>query len=298
MPQINFKDSRFVSWTLGIALVLFIFGFIFTLVSFTKFKNSTKIAIEGYESKIKGLEATLTETTIEKTALAEQLDAEQRKNADFEEQISEIEGTIGDLEKLSKTDPELLNKYSKVYFLNENYIPSGIVQIPSAYTQNDSKDYWLHKQIWPFLEKMIKAAKADRIDLEIISGYRSFDEQVEVKSGHVVVYGAGTANQFSAEQGYSEHQLGTTVDLTTKELGINYEQIETTKAYEWLQKNAYKYGFILSYPEGNTYYQFEPWHWRFVGIKLAKDLNDDGKYFYDLSQREIDAYLINFFDKR
>ena len=298
MSKLNLKGNSSILWILVIALILFICGFFYTQVTFAKFKESSKVTIEGYESKIKGLEVTLAEATIEKTALAEQLDAEQRKNADFENQISEIEGTLGDLEKLSKTDPELLNKYSKVYFLNENYIPNALVQIPSTYTQNDSKDYWFHKQVWPSLEKMLKAAKEDRINLEIISGYRSFDEQVEVKSGHVVVYGAGTANQFSAEQGYSEHQLGTAVDLTTKELGVNFEAIKTTPAYKWLQDNAYKYGFILSYPEGNSYYQFEPWHWRFVGIKLAKDLDDDNKYFYDLSQREIDAYLINFFDKR
>jgi D-alanyl-D-alanine carboxypeptidase len=60
--------------------------------------------------------------------------------------------------------------------------------------------------------------------------------------------------------------------------------------------NAYKYGFTLSYPKGNTSYVFEPWHWRFVGVKLATDLHNQGKNFYDLDQRSIDAYLVNFFD--
>jgi hypothetical protein len=45
------------------------------------------------------------------------------------------------------------------------------------------------------------------------------------------------------------------------------------------------------------YYQYEPWHWRFVGKDLADDLRDDGKYFYDLDQRTIDSYLIDIFDR-
>src|SRR3989344_8584910 len=106
MSKLN-KENKRILWILGIALVLFVFGFFYTQISFAKCRDNTKIANEAYETKIKGLEATLTETTIEKIALAEQLDSEQRKNKDFEEQIEEIEGTLGALEKLSKTDPEL-----------------------------------------------------------------------------------------------------------------------------------------------------------------------------------------------
>ena len=108
-------------------------------------------------------------------------------------------------------------------------------------------------------------------------------------------YGSG-ANSFSADQGYSEHQLGTTIDFTTEEIGASSSVFGKTTAYQWLLENAYKYGFILSYPEANKYYQFEPWHWRFVGRGLAEKLHQEGKNFYDLDQREIDEYLISFFD--
>ena len=53
---------------------------------------------------------------------------------------------------------------------------------------------------------------------------------------------------------------------------------------------------MLSYPKNNAYYIFEPWHWRFVGQDLAKDLQTDGLFFYDLDQRQLDEYLISFFD--
>ena len=110
-----------------------------------------------------------------------------------------------------------------------------------------------------------------------------------------MIYGAG-ANQFSADQGYSEHQLGTALDFATTEIGAGFDGFEKTDAYRWLLDNAYQYGFILSYPQNNNYYQFEPWHWRFVGRDLAKKLSKEDKNFYDLDQREIDEYLISFFD--
>ena len=139
-------------------------------------------------------------------------------------------------------------------------------------------------------------ARSSSIDIEVISAYRSFGTQTEIKSTYKIIYGLGS-NQFSADQGYSEHQLGTTIDFTTSEVGSSYVGFEKTEAYQWLQDNAYKYGFILSYPEDNTYYQFEPWHWRFVGTSLAEGLYKEGKNFYDLDQREIDRYLLFFFDK-
>ena len=82
------------------------------------------------------------------------------------------------------------------------------------------------------------------------------------------MYGSG-ANSFSADQGYSEHQLGTTVDFSTSSLGGSLNGFDQTEAYEWLDKNAHRFGFILSYSKDNAYYIYEPWHWRFVGKDLA-----------------------------
>jgi D-alanyl-D-alanine carboxypeptidase len=111
-----------------------------------------------------------------------------------------------------------------------------------------------------------------------------------------VTYGSG-ANAFSADQGYSEHQLGTTFDFTTEGIGGGLvTSFENTPAFAWLKDNAHKYGFTLSYPKDNAYYVYEPWHWRFVGEDLAEDLHEAGKTFYDWDQREIDKYLIKIFD--
>ncbi|OHA89400.1 MAG: hypothetical protein A3C70_01400 [Candidatus Zambryskibacteria bacterium RIFCSPHIGHO2_02_FULL_43_14] len=213
----------------------------------------------------------------------------------FQGQIQNIGSTVGTLEKLAKTDEELLKKYSKVYFLSENYRPAQLVAIDKKYLYN-KEDAYIHTQVSSYLEKLLEAARVDGIDLLIASAFRSFETQVSLKSEYKVVYGAGTANQFSADQGYSEHQLGTVADFTTADVGGVFSKFQADPAYEWLLANAYKYGFILSYPERNVYYKFEPWHWRFVGVELAKRLHTDNEYFYDLGQREIDEYLIKLFD--
>ena len=227
--------------------------------------------------------------------LTNELEAEKNRNAVFSGQIQEIASTVGNLDKLSKTDKELLQKYSKVYFLNENYIPDSLSQVKSDYLYEPSRKMYFHAKAYPFLETMLNAAKDAGIDLKIISAYRSFEEQTSLKNQYSVTYGSG-ANKFSADQGYSEHQLGTTLDFTTSKTGSNFNAFDKTESYKWLIENAYKYGFILSYPDGNEYYQYEPWHWRFVGKALALRLHEEREVFYELKQSQIDPYLLKIFD--
>lgn len=231
----------------------------------------------------------------ERDSLAKQLTGERERNDAFSSQISEISDTVNVLEKIKNTDPELLRKYSKVYFLNENYVPAKLTNISSRYLYQPKEEEKIHTNIWPHLREMLQEAEDDDVDLKVVSAYRSFFEQYTLKTNYKVSYGSG-ANQFSADQGYSEHQLGAAVDLTVEGVVPTTLAFEQTEAYTWLLKNAYKYGFILSYPKGNEYYQFEPWHWRFVGVELATKLHRDDKYFYDLDQRQINEYIANFFD--
>lgn len=237
----------------------------------------------------------LAQSQEEVARLSNELGTEKYKNSLFSGQIKEIAGTIGTLDKLAKTDKELLQKYSKIYFLNENYTPKGLVEIPVKYLYDQDKTVRIQASTSPYLLDMIDDAKRRGFNLLIISGFRSFGEQSSLKSSYKFTYGSG-ANQFSADQGYSEHQLGTTVDFTTSDLGASFGSFGDSKEYKWLLDNAYRYGFVISYPEGNTYYQYEPWHWRFVGRSLAERLHEEKQNFYDLDQRQIDAYLIKLFD--
>jgi D-alanyl-D-alanine carboxypeptidase len=255
--------------------------------------SSEELAIAS--SSIAALTKQLTDLGVERDELATSYLGEQDRNEDFEKQIKKIGKTVGILDKLSKTDEELLQKYSKVYFLNEHYVPESLKNIEPAYVYDESRTFQLHSKVIPNFNKMAAAAKHDGIDLWVVSAYRSFQTQAQLKGQYLVTYGSG-ANAFSADQGFSEHQLGTTVDFTTKGLGGGLDGFESTAAYTWLKDNAHKYGFTLSYSEGNAYYVFEPWHWRFVGEDLADDLKRANATFYDWDQRKIDAYLVKIFD--
>jgi len=246
-------------------------------------------------STIAALASELSLTTEELEELEDDYRREKKKNENFEDQIRDITSTVSDLDKLSKTDAELLKKYSKVYFLNEHYVPEKVVAIDKQYLYNENLKKSVHAKVEPFLNDMLDDALEDGVKIWVVSAYRSFYEQAGLKGHYTVTYGSG-ANAFSADQGYSEHQLGTTLDFTTEGLNGGLNGFGATPAYTWLTKNAHKYGFTLSYPENNAYYVYEPWHWRFVGEDLADDLYDDGKHFYDLDQREIDKYLLNIFD--
>ena len=257
-----------------------------------QFASSTNM----FQEKIANLENGLAKASNENDDLRNQLNEERDRNNEFAGEINKIAKTVGVLDKLSKTDKELLQKYSKIYFLNEHYIPENLTDINTKYLLPADKKLQIHTKVSPFLDNLLQETEDGEIDLKIVSAYRSFGTQASLKSTYKVTYGAGTANQFSADQGYSEHQLGTTVDFATSDPTTAFISFEKTEAYKWLLNNAYKFGFIISYPTNNAYYQFEPWHWRFVGQKLARDLKNDGNYFYDMDQRDIDKYLINIFD--
>lgn len=261
----------------------------------TKLTASSTEEIALASSTIASLETELSALKDKYGVLNDDYTSELDRNDAFQSQIKKISKTVGVLDKLSKTDKELLQKYSKVYFLNEHYVPEKLTTIEKSYMYDESRNHQLHSKVIPYFNRMVDAAKKDGIDLWVVSAYRSFETQAQLKGAYTVTYGSG-ANTFSADQGYSEHQLGTTIDFTSKGIGGGLSGFQNTAGYTWLKDNAYKYGFTLSYPEGNAYYTYEPWHWRFVGEDLARDLHKDNAHIYDWDQRKIDAYLINIFD--
>lgn len=286
------QDSRLVLVLVLLAAVGYNFFHVYNLFQVA---STTQDQLVSTTLKMQTLEQELAVVKGENTGLTDSLQAEKERNDSFAGQIDEISDTVGVLQKIKNTDPELLRKYSKIYFLNENYIPSKLSSIPQEYLFDKSRPQLFHGNVLPHLEDMFAAASKDGVNLRVSSAFRSFNTQAAVKSNHLLVYGSG-ANQFSADQGYSEHQLGTTIDIILPTLTALTVDFETTEAYKWLTANAYKYGFILSYPKGNIYYQYEPWHWRFVGVRLAKHLHSEGLNFYDVEQREIDEYRAEFFD--
>jgi len=256
----------------------------------TKTKLASSIErVDALEKQNLELGGTLSETQGKNQELDSELAQQREENKDLEEEKEMYQ-------KLAKTDKQLLAKYSKVYFLNENYSPTKLADIDKKYVVPAGKKLQFLDPALPYLEDLLENAEEDGVALRIVSAFRSFQEQKSLKSNYTMTYGIGTANSFSAEQGFSEHQLGTTVDFTTPALVSATQAFVNTSAHTWLIENAFKYGFILSYPKSNSYYIYEPWHWRFVGVDLARDLHKKEKNFYDMDQRDIDDYLIEIFD--
>ena len=125
-------------------------------------------------------------------------------------------------------------------------------------------------------EAMQHAAYKEKILLLIVSGFRSYDYQTMLYNKYKRI--DKEVNRYSAKPGHSEHQTGLAIDIVNTE-STNIQKFK--KEFSWLDKNAYKYGFILRYPkkkEGITGYKYEPWHYRYVGIALAKELYNKGKW--------------------
>ncbi len=124
------------------------------------------------------------------------------------------------------------------------------------------------------LKEMAAAARASGARLSVQSAYRSYSTQVSTFSYWVRVSGYASAVKSSARAGHSEHQLGTTLDFKSYggSAAWNYSDWGTSAAGKWLKANAWKFGFVMSYPKGKTAvtcYDYEPWHYRYVGRATA-----------------------------
>ena len=110
----------------------------------------------------------------------------------------------------------------------------------------------------------------------VASAYRSYVEQWESYAYWTAYYGEG-AGGMSAVPGTSEHQLGTAVDFTNSAAEYRlWWPFGDTTASAWLERNAPDYGYVLSYPPGfeeETGYNWEPWHYRYVGVEAAAEIS-------------------------
>lgn len=280
---------------IAIALCILLYGE-YRFYRLSEAHESDQVTIAQLRTSIMELRDNLSLTEYERDRLTFVLTETQEKADELETQKTELAGTVDTLQKLTTIDPELLKKYSKVYFLNEHYTPTGLTDIDPAFIIEKGRVLQIHTQVWPHLEALLHDSSDAGLGLRIQSAYRSFGTQANLKAAYRVTYGTTTANRFSADQGYSEHQLGTTVDFSTSKSADLSSSFDKTPEFAWLREHAHEYGFVLSYPKGNTYYIYEPWHWRYVGVLLATTLHNDGKHLYDVDQRYIDEYLIDIFN--
>lgn len=164
----------------------------------------------------------------------------------------------------------LVNKYN---YLTEDYVPNNLENISTTYARSGMQ---LVKEAKEAFETLSESAKKDSMNVIAMSSYRSYDYQVNLYNNYVAQDGKEAADKYSARPGYSEHQTGLAVDVYN--LDLPYTSFEETKEFTWMQENAYKYGFILRFPKDKvdiTGYQYESWHYRYVGKKVAKEIKDN-----------------------
>lgn len=129
-------------------------------------------------------------------------------------------------------------------------------------------------------EQLVAAASAEGIALTAQSSYRSYASQERVYAGWVARLGQAAADLTSARPGHSEHQTGLSIDFSAVPANCTLDQcFAATPQGQWLAANAWRFGFHLRYPEGATPvtgYEFEPWHYRYVGPELAAELQETG----------------------
>lgn len=175
--------------------------------------------------------------------------------------------------------------YSRLLLVNaEHPLPSGfdstvsLTAIPSKYLNGSLNQ--IDREIYPYVIALLEAARADGVKLYVRSPYRSYATQNTLFKNKVSkVIAAGTpkdqaeakAAQAVARPGTSEHQTGLAIDFN-----VASSTFDNSPGFKWLKEHAADYGFILRYPKDKTDItgiMYESWHWRFVGINVAKEIN-------------------------
>lgn len=183
---------------------------------------------------------------------------------------------------LKKDTLILVNKY---YALDKDYEPDNMVKIEAKY----GVQQYLQKEAYDAFKKMADDAKKEGLTLYITSPYRSYQTQNKLYNNYSAKDGKELADTYSARPGYSEHQTGLAADIVSGP-GKSLASFENTKEFKWIKSHAHLYGFILRYPKGKeklTGYQYEPWHYRYLGVDTASKIYSSG-----LTYEEYYAYYI------
>lgn len=170
--------------------------------------------------------------------------------------------------EIANTEEEILlvNKYNK---LPDDFEPEELVALSSGplVTPATKNAY----------EQMIQDARSEGYSIRGVSAYRSIDYQIDVYNRYLKQDPQEVVDTYSARPGFSEHHTGRTIDLDA--VYSTMDEFGSTKEAKWVADKAYKYGFIVRYPEGKediTGYIYEPWHITYVGKEIASQMKKCG----------------------
>lgn len=304
------RFKKYIGFTIFFALAVLS---IYKLISFSLYKNTLeyKLLNKGYDRESVDLISKLPEDEVEYLIESEKIDYikniigdkyfleknfyiyldhfDKNSKLDFRDLVKVVNvGTTKNFYEDVKTT-DISNKYevlvNKYYALPEDYDPGVIKTFSSTYAYGQVS---AEETCYNAFIEMAKAAKKDGVTLILTAGYRShasiktaYDDLKERK-------GQDYADEHSTRPGQNEHETGLALDILTYN-GL-LETFKTTEAYAWLHENAQDYGFLERYQEGwenLTGYSPESWHYRYVGVELAKKVKDEG-----ISYEEYYAYYL------
>lgn len=171
----------------------------------------------------------------------------------------------------SKDELILVNKYNQ---LPKDYAPEDLTDISIQYCYGDNE---VSNEVYQKYISMYNAAKEEDLYLIITSAFRDYEFQDQLWNQYAKSQGEEWADSVAARAGHSEHQTGLTLDIVTYNSNMN--EFENTDEFKWLQKHAHEYGFIMRYPkdkEDITGYDYESWHYRYVGVETATKIHELG----------------------
>jgi len=167
-----------------------------------------------------------------------------------------------------------------IHRLSAGYVPERLVSTSRAGLQ---AGYEVRPEVIDDLRAMARASRDADAEIAVRWAYRSYGEQAGAFAHWTRQAGYERALRISARPGHSEHQLGTALDFRSADSLLapwEYRDWGDTAAGAWMARNSWRYGFLLSYPRGmsdETCYDYEPWHFRYVGRELAAAVQESGQ---------------------
>lgn len=180
----------------------------------------------------------------------------------------------------------LVNKY---YYLSEDFAPNDLVTVSQTYSWGEAGSKRVREVVYSAFLDMWNAANSEGYYLMINSSYRTYQDQVSVYNNYRNTSGEAYADSIAARPGFSEHQTGLAIDIFSR-TNTSSATFKDSAEAAWLKENAHKFGFILRYPEGKediTGTTYEAWHYRYVGVDIAKYI-----YEHDITFDEYYAYFL------
>ncbi|MBQ2455554.1 MAG: M15 family metallopeptidase [Firmicutes bacterium] len=183
-----------------------------------------------------------------------------------------------DAAAIDTVDDNILLLVNKTHPLSRSYKAEDMVTLSKITSGVGTEEtHKMRKVAADALEELFKGAEADGYDIRLRTGYRSYSYQNTLYSNYVKNNGQAAADRFSARPGKSEHQTGLCCDVGVN--GVSLTGFNKRPEAKWIADHCHEYGFILRYPEGKedvTGYMYESWHIRYVGIKAATEIHDQG----------------------